>query len=167
MLGSMRAWRLTDVLLLPLALLVLLFQLVYQRGLRPLRCRVSSALHHRTPLGRWHAGVARLSPLAALPLFLIPEACSRGGTLLSAWVLLHGEGWKALAVYAAAKLFAGSLAWWIYSACRPALLQLRAFAWLHAATTTLGRALTRRRGGRRLTAVVARLRSGMQGEVQR
>ena len=166
MLRRMRAWRLTDVLLLPLALLVLLVQLAHQHGLRPLRCRVSSALHHRTPLGRWRAGVARLRPWAALPLFLIPEACSRGGTLLSAWVLLHGEGWKALAVYAAAKLFAGSLAWWIYSACRPALLQLRAFAWLHAATTTLGRALTRRRGGRRLAAVIARLRSGTQGEVQ-
>ncbi len=166
MVPAMRDWRALDVLLVAPALIVVLVQ---DRA-RPFARRLSSLLHSRTPLGRWHAGMARLPPAAALPLFLIPEACSRGGTLLSAWVLLHGEGWRALAVYAGAKLFAGSTAWWIYSACRPALLRWRAFFHLHAMAAAVGRAMTRRRGDGRFTTVLARLRSsrlGQRGEIQR
>ncbi len=166
----MRGRRAVDLLLLPPALTVLL----YQDGLRPALQRVVAALHDRTPLGRWRARVAGLPPAAALTLFLIPEACSRGGTLVSAWMLLHGSEWRALAAYAGAKLFAGSSAWWIYSACRPALLRLRAFAWLHGLVAALGRGLTRRRENGRFAAVLARLRAGwsasrgsaLQAEVQ-
>jgi hypothetical protein len=82
------------------------------------------------PLRRW---VAALPAAAALPVFLVPELCSRCGTLVSAWLLLQGDGWRALAVYAGSKLFAGATALWIYTACRPALLRVRAFRAIHDA----------------------------------
>ena len=84
-----------------------------------------------TPLLPLRRRVAGLPGLAALPLFLVPELCSRGGTILSAWLLLHGEWWRALAVYVAAKLFAGGAALWIYTACAPALLRLRPVGMMH------------------------------------
>ncbi len=46
-----------------------------------------------------------------------------------------------MVVYAATKLIAGSLALWIYSACLPALLRVRAFAVLHASLLTVQRRL--------------------------
>ena len=81
----------------------------------------------------------RLPAAAALPLFLVPEAFSRLGTLLSAWLLLHGDLWRALAVYAGAKLIAGLAALWIYGACLPTLLQIKAFAAVHGGLDTMRR----------------------------
>jgi hypothetical protein len=90
------------------------------------------------PARRWVAG---LPAVAALPLFLVPEICSRLGTLASAWLLLQGDVWRALAVYVATKLFAGMTALWIYTACLPALMQIRAFAAVHDAVAGLRRAV--------------------------
>jgi hypothetical protein len=91
-------------------------------GTRVANCRVLA------PARRW---VASLPAVAALPLFLVPEICSRLGTFASAWLLLQGDVWRALAVYVATKLFAGMTALWIYTACLPALMQVRAFAAVH------------------------------------
>ena len=110
------------------------------------------------PLARVHAWIGRLPPFVALPLFLVPEVCSRSGWLVSAWLLIHGEGWRAMAVYAATKLIAGSLALWIYSACLPALLRVRPFATLHAGLMKLQRRLAAglgHRPGGSFTAAIA------------
>jgi hypothetical protein len=40
------------------------------------------------PLARLHGRVGRLPAMVALPLFLIPELCSRLGWIVSAWMLL-------------------------------------------------------------------------------
>jgi hypothetical protein len=102
------------------------------------------------PLARLHGRVGR-----------IPELCSRLGWIVSAWMLLYGQGWRALAVYAGTKLVAGSLALWIYSACLPALLRVPAFAAVHAsmqgARLWIVARIGHRTGG--LAAAMARLRA--------
>ena len=89
------------------------------------------------PLQRLHRRMAGLPPTLALPLFLVPEAASRGGWFASAWLLLHGAGWQALLVYGLTKLLAGLTALWIYKACKPALLRVGWFARLHGALRRL------------------------------
>lgn len=84
-------------------------------------------------LQRLQRRLAGLPPALALPLFLVPEAASRGGWFASAWLLLHGAGWQALLVYGLTKLLAGVTALWIYQACKPALLRVGWFARLHDA----------------------------------
>ncbi len=101
-------------------------------------------------LGRWRrllrlrARVARLPPGVALPLFLVPELCSRCGWIVSAWLLLGGETLLALLVYAGSKLVAGVAAVWIYQACEPALMQIRWFAALSHRMSAMGTALRSR-----------------------
>lgn len=101
-------------------------------------------------LGYWHrlswlrARVARLPPAVALPLFLVPELCSRCGWLVSAWLLLDGDTRLALLVYAGSKLIAGVAAIWIYQACEPALMQIRWFAALSHRISAAGTALRSR-----------------------
>ena len=114
------------------------------------------------PLVRLHHRIGRLPAGVALPLFLVPEACSRLGWVLSAWILLHGHAWRALAVYAATKLVAGSIALWVCSACLPALLRVRVFAAVHAAVVRSQRDLAdwaRRHTGARFGAAMARVRA--------
>jgi hypothetical protein len=132
----MRRFRAATVLLIPAATLVVLAQdvvwpLARSAGGRFAAWRVLAPLRRR---------VAALPAAAALPLFLVPELCSRCGTLVSAWLLLQGDGWRALAIYAGSKLFAGATALWIYTACEPALLRVRAFAMIHGAVGELRRA---------------------------
>jgi hypothetical protein len=89
---------------------------------------------HRVPLiQRLHHRLARLPPGVALPLFLVPEAASRAGWFVSAWLLVTGAAWEALLVYVLTKLLAGVIALWVYRACEPALLRVRWFAWIHGA----------------------------------
>ncbi len=100
-----------------------------QAALRP----VVQAVGRFPPLARLHAAIGRLPPGLALPLFLAPELCSRGGWAGSAWLLLSGYPWRAAALYVGTKLLAGGAALWIYAACEPALLRVAWFAALHNA----------------------------------
>ena len=95
--------------------------------------RLGSTMGHWPPLARLRERAGRLPVAVALPLFLIPELCSRLGWVVSVWFALQGQPWRGLAVYVGTKLIAGSLALWIYSACLPVLLRVRAFAAVHAA----------------------------------
>ncbi len=83
------------------------------------------------PLRRLRGWLGRQPPSRALPMFLVPELTSRSGTVASAWLLVCGHPWQALSVYTTAKLFAGVVALWVYSACEPALLRIRWFAAAH------------------------------------
>ena len=147
------------VLLAPLALLAILAQDV----LAPFARRVGRSTADWPLLGPLRRWIMQLPAAAALPLFLVPEIFSRLGTLLSAWLLLHGDIWRALAVYAAARLIAGVTAIWIYTACLPALLQIKAFATIHAGVHTLRRSMmatarARLPTGGRFAAVLSSLR---------
>ena len=108
------------------------------------------------PLNRWHQRLAALPPGVALPLFLVPEAASRGGWLVSAWLLLNGAAWQALLVYVLTKLLATATALWIYGACHPALMRVKWFARTHRALHRLRRAAFP--GNRRFAAMRRRIR---------
>lgn len=121
--------RAKDLLMVPVVATVALFQDIIWPALQSAGDRIV-AWPPLLPTRRW---IGRLPAVVALPLFLVPEAFSRVGTLVSAWLLLYGDGWRALAIYAATKVFAGGTALWIYTACEPALLRIKLFATLHAA----------------------------------
>ncbi len=123
----MRRNRLADALLLIPVLLAVLAQDVLWRAASALL----NGVRRLGPLQRLHVRIARLPPGVALPLFLVPEAASRGGWLFSAWLLLHGAVQEALVVYVLTKLFATLSAVWIYQASEPALLRVRWFARMH------------------------------------
>lgn len=148
----MRGHGLAGLVLLPAAILAVALSDVVWPALR----RVMATVAGWRPVVRAHAWVGRLPPGVALPLFLVPEAFSRLGWVVSAWLLLHGQGWRALAVYVASKLLAGTLALWICSASLPALLRIRAFAATYGAIKRAqqsGLHWLRRGGGGRFGAV--------------
>ncbi len=114
------------------------------------------------PLVGLRTRIGRLPVALALPLFLIPEAISRFGWVVSAVMILHGEPLRAIGLYVATKLIAGSLALWICSATLPVLLRVPAFASAYH-TVERGRKAAirwmRRGGGGRFAALMARVRA--------
>ena len=115
------------------------------------------------PLVRLRDRVGRLPPVGALLLFIVPETCSRSGWVISAWLVLHGEPWRALACYAATKLLAVLLALWVCSASLPVLLRVPAFARIHGGIVRNREAAANwlyGHGGERLGAEMARHRDG-------
>ena len=148
-----------SLLLLPPALLAV----IVADGIWPRVRRAGLVIANWPPIARLHARIARLPPAIALPLFLVPEACSRLGWVVSAWLVLQGEAWRALAVYAGTKLIAGTLALWICHACLPTLLRVRAFAAGYGALMGLVNRLsawTRSSGGGRFRQAMNAVRSG-------
>ena len=146
--------RVANALLLgPAVLVVLLDGFV----IRP-AVRIVARVQRVSLLQRWQRRLSKLPPGVALPLFLIPEAASRAGWVASAWLLMQGAAWEALAVYVLTKLLATMTALWVYQACEPALLRVRWFARLHAAGLRLRRALFRPRP--RFAALLERVRLG-------
>lgn len=95
---------------------------------------VAAWLGQRGRLPALEARIGRLPPAVALPLFLVPEICSRFGWLTSGWLLLQGRAQAALLVYLGSKLVAGLAALWIFRACEPALMRIGWFAALHGIT---------------------------------
>lgn len=156
--ASMRAFGLAGFLVWPLAWLV-----AWVTGwLVPGVLRIGRWIALWPPLKRLHDRVGRLPVGIALPLFLVPELCSRSGWLVSAWLLLHGHPGRAIVIYVVTKLIAGSLALWVCSACLPALLRVRAFAAVHKAAMDMQhtmRAWAGQHAGSRFSRTVAELRS--------
>jgi len=116
-----------DLLLWPVALVVVLVEIVVGRGGAWLGRGLSYV-----GLPRLRARLGRLPPVLALPLFLVPEGASRVGALWAAWLLVQGHYRMAAVTYAASKVFASLVAIWIYSACEPALLTIGWFAQIRA-----------------------------------
>ena len=117
------AHRLRDALLLPLALLLVLFEETLQG--------IARLVRHFGPLRRLEARLARLPPWAILPLFIIPEAMSHVGGFYAAYLLAHRKIVAATLVAILVKGVGLAVALWIFQACRPALMTIRWFAWLH------------------------------------
>jgi hypothetical protein len=98
-------------------------------------------------------------------MFLVPEVASRGGWIVSAWLLLQGAVQEAMLVYVVTKLLAGLSALWIYQACEPALLRVGWFARMHGMGQRLHGSVRRWRGavlpgGGRFMRLRQRLRIG-------
>jgi hypothetical protein len=119
-------WRqwLLNLLLLPLALLVIVAEDLLWRGARSVLLGVSEL----PAVGLLRNNLARLSGWAALPLFLVPEIAGRIGELWVAVLLYRGHLVSAVLVYALVRLVATLIAVFIWQACSVALLRLRWFA---------------------------------------
>lgn len=115
--------RLRDSLLLPLALLLVAFEIGLTTGARLLR--------RWKPVRLLEATIGRLPPWAILPLFIIPEAMSHIGGFYAAYLLAHRKLLAATLVAVLVKGVGLLIALWIYQACRPALMTIRWFAWVH------------------------------------
>jgi hypothetical protein len=115
--------RLRDALLLPLALLLVAFEIGLTTGARLLR--------RWEPVRLLEATIGRLPPWAILPLFIIPEAMSHIGGFYAAYLLAQRKLLAATLVAVLVKGVGLLIALWIYQACRPALMTIRWFAWVH------------------------------------
>lgn len=165
--------RLPDLVLLPLAILVVVLEDVVWAG----AVAVLRALRRAAPIRALDAWLQRLPGYAALPLFLVPEAVGFAGKLWAIALLARGHAMAALEAYVLIRLVSSLIAVFIYQACTAALLRIawfaRAVAWVHAARDwavglvrpLLARAralLARGRGrlGLRWLAIRRRLRAG-------
>jgi hypothetical protein len=130
-----RSWRryLLDALLLPAALVVVVFEDVVWGGARA----VLRALERLPPVRGLHRQMGRLPGWAAVPLFLVPEGAARAGEVWAVALLLRGHTVSFLLVYLLVRLFATLLAVFVYQACKEALLRIGWFAmmarWIQAA----------------------------------
>jgi hypothetical protein len=115
--------RLRDAVLLPLALLLVAFEVGLEAGARLLR--------RWRPVRLLEATIGRLPPWAILPLFIVPEAMSHIGGFYAAYLLAQRKLLAATLVAVLVKGLGLLIALWIYQACRPALMTIRWFAWAH------------------------------------
>lgn len=125
--------RLMNVLLLPLAVLMVVLEDVVWAGVVALL----RALHRAPPVAALEVALGRLSGPAALPLFLVPEAVGFAGKLWALALLAKGHPLAALEAYVGIRLVCTVIAVFIYRACEAALLRIgwfaRAVGWVHAA----------------------------------
>ena len=117
-----------DVILLPLACAVVLFDDLLWQGARKLLRGLENAPSVRVA----HAWVAGLPAAAVLPLFLVPEAISHVAGFLSAVLLAKGEVAAAMSLLVVVKGTATLAVVWIYQAASATLLTVRWFASMHA-----------------------------------
>jgi hypothetical protein len=128
---------------MPLAVVVVLGEYVLWRGARAVLRRIAQA----TWIERLRRSLARLPPVAAVALFLVPDTLSHLGFFVSAWLAWIGQDRLGVACYVVTKAVATLIAVWIYQACEPALLRVRWFAAAHGWLTALRlRATERLRG---------------------
>ena len=124
--------RLINVLLLPLALLMVVLEDVVWAG----AVAVLRGLQGLAPVRAAEAWLRTLSGYAALPLFLIPELVGFAGKLWTIALLAQGHTAAAIQAYVLIRLVCTLIAVFIYRSCAPALLCIAWFAsaigWLHA-----------------------------------
>jgi hypothetical protein len=116
-----------DLLLLPLALLVVVLEHVLWAGSRAI-------LHGIAGLGVVRAAqiwLSLLPPYAAIPLFLVPDLCSHAAGIWATVLLAQGHVVAATTIAVLFKGIATLVLVWIYQACEPALLRVAWFARLH------------------------------------
>ena len=116
---------LPDVVLLPAALVVVVFEDVVWAGAK----RVLRRLSALPPVRELDAWMGTLPGWAALPLFLIPELVGRVGEIWALVLLADTHFVAAAAVYILVRLFATLIAVFVYRACEAALMRFAWFAW--------------------------------------
>jgi hypothetical protein len=118
---------LLDTLLIPLAVLIVLFEDVLWAGALALVRRIDAL----GPVRALHARLGALPASVALPLFLVPETISHlagaYATVLLAQVHVVGATLMVVGVKGVSTL----VVVWIYQACADTLLRVAWFAWLH------------------------------------
>jgi len=124
----MNARRLRDLVLLPVALVVVVLEDVVWAGLRALLLRLAGL----PPLRRLELVIGHLPGWAALPLFLVPEGLGRAGELWALALLVGGHVGAAVTVYVLVRVVATLVAVFVFHACESTLLGYRWFARLVA-----------------------------------
>lgn len=95
----------------------------------------------RLPVIRSLAGfIARLPPLAALVLYLVPLLVLLPFKIAGLWLIGQGHPLVGLETFFGAKLVGTALAAWLFSLTKPALMQIRWFAHSYAWVTQLSAA---------------------------
>ncbi len=124
-----RKWRrLTeDILLLPLALLLMFFDHVIWDGAQALL----TLLSRHPAISALRRGLQRLPPLAVVFLFLIPEIVDHLGGLWATVLLVRGQVMAAAFAVVFIKGLAALVAIWIYQSCEESLLSVGWFRRLH------------------------------------
>ena len=124
-----RKWRrlAEDILLLPLALLLMFFDHVIWSGAKALLTIVS---RHPT-VAALRLRLQRLPPLAVVFLFLIPEVFDHLGGLWATVLLVRGQVMAAAFAVIFIKGLAALVAIWIYQSCEDSLLSVGWFRRLH------------------------------------
>ena len=118
--------RLMNLLLLPLALLmVVLEDVVWAGALFVLR-----AVRTAGPVRRVEVWLGTLSGYAVLPLFLGLEVVGLAGKIWAIGLVARGYPVAGLEAYVVIRLGSTLLAVFVYQACAPALLRIGWFAWL-------------------------------------
>lgn len=128
--GRQRGWRrlvrrLRDIVLLPLALLVVVLEDVLWAGAK-LALRWITAL---PPVRRLEAWLATLPGWLALPLFLVPEALGKLGELWALALMAQGHVRSGVLAYLAVRVVASLVVVFIYHACEASLLRVHWFAY--------------------------------------
>ena len=118
--------RLMNLLLLPLALLMVVLEDVVWAGALFLLRAVRAA----RPVRAVETWLGTLSGYAALPLFLVPEAVGFAGKIWAIGLVASGHPVAGLEAYVVIRLGSTLLAVFVYQACAPALLRIGWFAWL-------------------------------------
>ena len=119
-----RARRWLNLLLLPLALLVVVLEDVLWAGALAVLRRLAGL----AALQRLRAVLAALPGWLALPLILVPEALGKLGEFWALALLAHGRVVGGVLAYVAVRAVATLIVVFIYHACEPALLRVRWFA---------------------------------------
>ena len=118
-----------DVLLLPLAIGVVLFDDVFWNAAQ----RLLRRLERLGVLRRARGWVRSLPAIAVLPLFLLPEATSHAAGFLGAFLLTKGKVTTAIILLVLVKGMATLAVVWIYQAASATLLAIPWFSWMHDA----------------------------------
>jgi hypothetical protein len=89
----------------------------------------------RLPVVRQVAAfISRLSPVAALVLYLVPMATLLPFKIAGLWLIGQGHSVLGISTFLAAKVFGTALLAWLFSLTKPALMQIgwfaRAYAWV-------------------------------------
>ena len=128
----MNAARLRDLVLLPIALVVVVLEDVVWAGLMVLLKALNNLSHVRR-LGAW---LGTLPGWAALPLFLVLEILGRLGEFWAFALLVHGHMTAGVTVYLTVRLIGTLLAVFVYQSCAAALLR---YAWFATLVRWFGR----------------------------
>jgi len=118
---------LLDTLLIPLAVLIVLFEDVLWVGALALLRRIDAL----GPVRTLHAWIGGLPASVALPLFLVPETVSHLAGAYAAILLARGDVLAATLMVILVKGASTLVVVWIYQACAETLLRVAWFAWLH------------------------------------
>lgn len=130
-------------------------------GWRPLAACVASVARW-PPLARLEALIRRLSPSAALVLFIVPAVLLFPLKVAALWLVHKGHAGLGIAIIVAAKLVGTALVGRIYLLTQAQLMQFgwfaRALGWWIATKARVRAALARSPAWRRVSALKRRLR---------